>query len=262
MRVDSQQPPWRVIRAFAGNTGGSLVHLHNVSGGVVAGDQLSLSIDVGRGCAAQVTSTGATRLYRHRASSLESEQEIRIKIAEGGLLEYLPDAVIPFAGARHSQRTSITLADNATLFWWETLAPGRQAMGETFAFEKLHIETELRSPTRPLLLENFTLEPKCRSLASVARLGAYQHLANFYACKVGVPANVWRQLETKLNKFCSAKSRPGVMIWGATTLVADGISVRGLSVSARELPATLTSCWNIARRFLTGEDAVPPRKVY
>jgi urease accessory protein len=183
-------------------------------------------------------------------------------VAEGGMLEYLPDALIPFSGVRHSQRTSITLAGNATLFWWETLAPGRQAMGETFAFEKLHMETELRSTARPLLLERFTLEPAHRPLTSVARLGVYQHMANFYACKIGVAPNVWRQLEAKMNEFCSAKSQPGVMIWGATTLVADGIAVRGLSVSARELPSTLTACWKIARRFLTGEDAIPPRKVY
>jgi hypothetical protein len=79
---------------------------------------------------------------------------------------------------------------------------------------------------------------------------------------VGQPAVAWRELETKLNEFCSAQSRLGVTIWGTTTLVADGIAVRGLSVSARELPATLASVWKIARRFLTGKEAEPPRKVY
>jgi hypothetical protein len=52
------------------------------------------------------------------------------------------------------------------------------------------------------------------------------------------------------------------MIWGSSALAADGIAVRGLSVSARELPATLAAVWKIAKKFLTGEDAVLPRKVY
>ena len=42
--------------------------------------------------------------------------------------EYLPDALIPFAGSRHSQSTTVSLGDRATFFWWELLAPGRQAM--------------------------------------------------------------------------------------------------------------------------------------
>ena len=114
MRVDAQEPPWKVIRAFEQPDGGALVHLHNVSGGILAGDRLSLQIAVGAGAVAQVTSTGATRLYRHRSGSPDSEQHVSISVGEGAVLEYLPDALIPFAGSRHVQRTTATLADGAT----------------------------------------------------------------------------------------------------------------------------------------------------
>jgi hypothetical protein len=52
------------------------------------------------------------------------------------------------------------------------------------------------------------------------------------------------------------------MICGASTLVTDGLAVRGLSLSVRDLPATLAVIWSIAKRFITGEDAVLPRKIY
>jgi urease accessory protein len=262
MHVDAQQPPWRVVRAFSQSNGGSLVHLHNVSGGVLAGDHLTLEIHAGPGSVAQVTTTGATRLYRHREGAADSEQHVDIWVGEDAALEYLPDALIPFAGSRHRQYTSISLARGATLFAWDVLAPGRQAMGETFAFDSLRIRTELRSGERPLLMENLVLDPAKRPLDSAARLGPYTHVANFYACSVGLPSAKWRELESKLNEFCSAQSRPGVIIWGASTLVADGIAVRGLSLSARDVPATLAAIWSIAKRFLTGEDAILPRKVY
>jgi urease accessory protein len=261
MHVAEQQPPWKVVRAFADGSR-SLVHLHNVSGGVLSGDHLSLDIHAGAGSVAQVTTTGATRLYRHREGDADSEQHVKIHVAEGALLEYLPDALLPFAGSRHRQCTSVSLAQGATLFWWDVLSPGRQAMGETFAFDSLRIQTEIRSAARPLLIENLALEPAQRRLQSTARLGAYTHVANFYACAVGLPPPRWRELESKLNDFCSAQSKPGVMIWGSSTLAADGIAVRGLSVSARELPATLAAVWKISKKFLTGEDAVLPRKVY
>jgi urease accessory protein len=262
MHVDAQQPPWRVVRAFAQDNGSALVHLHNVSGGVLAGDRLSLDISVRPGSAAQVTTTGATRLYRHRDGLADSEQHVGIQVGEGALLDYLPDTLIPFAGSRHRQRTSVSMADRATLLWWEMLAPGRQAMGETFAFDSLGIQTEVRSPTRPLLIEKMVLEPAMRSLQSLARLGPYSHAANFYAFAVGLPHAKWEELEARIRELCGALSTPGVMIWGSSTLAADGLAVRGLSLSARELAPTLAAIWKISKRFLTGEDPVLPRKVW
>ena len=135
-------------------------------------------------------------------------------------------------------------------------------MGETFAFDRLRLQTEVRAAGRPLLLENIFLEPRARSLSSIARLGPYTHTANFYAFSAGLPAAKWSELEAALNDFCSGQSRQGAIIWGTSTLAADGIAVRGLSVSARHLPATLAAIWKIAKHFLTGEDAVLPRKVY
>ena len=40
MKVCEQQPPLKVVRAFALPEGGALVHLHNLSGGVLGGDEL------------------------------------------------------------------------------------------------------------------------------------------------------------------------------------------------------------------------------
>lgn len=261
MRVGAQDPPLRVIRAFQQPSGGALVHLHNVSGGILSGDRLSLRIGVGPGSMAQVTTTGATRLYRHRAGASDSEQHLSISVAEGGLLEYLPDPLIPFAGSRHTQRTTVSLADKATFFCWEVLAPGRQAMGERFAFERLQIETSIRSERRPLALENFVLEPHLRSMESAARLDGYTHTATFYAFQIGRPPSDLLHLESILSEIGRDASVPGVTIWGASALASDGIIVRGLSTTARDLPATLARFWTRARKFLTGEEAVPPRKL-
>ncbi len=55
LRILQQDPPWKVVRAF-----GNLVHLHNVSGGILAGDRLSLQVDAL--APLLITTTGATRL--------------------------------------------------------------------------------------------------------------------------------------------------------------------------------------------------------
>jgi urease accessory protein len=160
-----QDPPWKVVRAF-----GSLVHLNNVSGGVLAGDRLALDVEVQAGTAAQITTTGATRLYRDRAGAADSEQHTRFLVGDGALLEYLPDPVIPYAGARHVQRTQIRLGSGSTLFWWEVLAPGRLAAGERFAFERLRVQAEVYAGSRPVLREDYLLQPRQKGLSATRTL--------------------------------------------------------------------------------------------
>ena len=261
MRVGAQEPPWRVIRAFPQENRAALVHLHNVSGGVLAGDDLSLHVEVGPQARAQVTSTGATRLYRHRPGIPDSEQRISFDVAGGGLLEYLPDSLIPFAGSAYRQRTAIRLEPGATLFAWEIVAPGRQEMGERFRFETLRLSTRIESPLGPLLLEDFVLQPGGKPLVSSARLGDYTHLATFYAVQVGRAASDLRELEQRLLENAVHESHPGCTIWGTSALVSDGVIVKGLSTTAQHLPAALVRFWAMAKRFLTGEPAVSPRKL-
>src|SRR3989442_799623 len=100
VRLRQQQPPWRVIRAFPGADGETLAHLHNVSGGVLDNDDLRLQVDVGAGARAQITTTGATRVYRSRSVDAVSRQHTGISVGHHGVLEYLPDPVIPFAQSR------------------------------------------------------------------------------------------------------------------------------------------------------------------
>jgi len=98
------------VRAFALEDGTALAHLHNVSGGLLGGDYLAMQVNLASGAKVQLTTTGATRIYRSREGFSATTQCNEVSIAEGALLEYLPDATIPFAGARYLQRTSINLA--------------------------------------------------------------------------------------------------------------------------------------------------------
>lgn len=239
-----------------------LVHLNNVSGGVLAGDRLALDVEVKAGAAAQITTTGATRLYRHRAGAADSEHRARFSVGDAALLEYLPDVVIPYAGSRHVQQTEIQLGSGAALFWWEVLAPGRQAAGERFAFERLSIQTEVRAGRRPVLQEDFVLEPRRKDLYATVRMFEYSHVASLAAVQEGRPPGFWRVLEDRLNEIARARTQHGQVVWGASTLASDGVIVRGLSVSSRSIHESLVEFWRTARLAVTGADAAPPRKIY
>jgi urease accessory protein len=232
-----------VIRAF-----GPIVHLHNVSGGVLAGDHLSLDVELASGAHAQVTTTGATRLYRHREGADDSRQELRFSIGAGAMLEYLPDPLIPFAGSRHTQQTSMAIGRDATVFCWEVLA-------QTFAYERLRVSNAIDICGKPVIREDFLLEPAKRSLRSLARMAGSTHAASFYVMKDGKTSVYWRDLEEELRKIAPAN-------WGISTLATGGIIGRALSDTGRHFGKELAALRNMASLFVTGKIAMPPRKVY
>ena len=111
-------------------------------------DHLVLRVHVGENARAQVTTTSATRIYRNAVDKPASFQLNEIEVGENAVFELLPDPLIPFAQSSYRQRTQIKLAEGAGLFWWETVAPGREARGERFDYELLGLEVDIQANGR------------------------------------------------------------------------------------------------------------------
>ncbi len=262
LRACEQEPPLRVVHAFPQAHGTTLLHLHNLSGGVLGGDHLALDVELAPLARVQLTTTGATRVYRCRPGVQAARQVTVVRIGAGGLLEYVPDQLIPFAGSRYSQRTLVELEQDAGLFWWETIAPGRLARGECFAYDLLQLETTILAAGLPIACERFRLEPQRTSMASMARLGPFCYHTSFFICRVGLPAVRWHQLEQALSELAQRYTRAGEIVWGVSTLVADGLLVRAASRRGYDIAPGLLAFWAAAKGALYNEEAVPPRKMY
>jgi urease accessory protein len=262
LHVREQTPPLRVIRAFALPDGAALVHLHNVSGGILGGDHLEFTAQIEPGAQVQLTTTSATRLYRNRTDTNGATQINTITVEQGGLLEMLPDPLIPYRGAVYQQHSRIDLGEGAGLFWWETVTPGREARGECFEYESLALNLQISALGRPIAIERTRIEPALASVQSPARLGGYRYFSTFYICRVGLPVANWTSLETDLAYVATQLSRPGEIVWGVSTLVAHGLVVRALSMNGRDITSGLLAFWNAAKQALYGAAAVPPRKIY
>lgn len=258
----NQTPPLKVIRAFTQENGAALVHLHNVSGGLLGGDHLGLSVRLAASATVQLTTTSATRIYRPRHEAAATIQSTEITLAENAFLEYVPDAIIPYSGVRYEQRTKINLSPGSGLFWWEILAPGREASGEIFAYESVEMHTEISvAGGRPIAVEQIRLDPRHHPLTSPARLGPYRYWATFYVCRVGLAPAAWLAAENHLREAAHALTRPGKSLWAISTLPAHGLAIRCLVIHGREVLPGLTSLWRAAKLHLFGTEAIAPRKV-
>lgn len=261
LKILVQTPPLRVIRPFITPDGAALVHLHNVSGGILGGDQLVLRADLAPRTYVQLTTTGATRVYRQRTGQPAATQTTHLRVGSGARLEYLPDPLIPFADAAYRQETHIELAANSGLFYWDVIAPGRAAHSEQFEYERLQMNLDIRGDGRPIALERLCLEPGSRPPASLVRLGAHAYFGTFYICCVGTPASIWLDLEQQLAILAQNLSTPTSATWGVSALVAHGLVVRAVGNSTRALQAGLLQFWQHAKQALYQADAIPPRKL-
>lgn len=261
LNVLRQEPPWRALRAFQNSSNEALIHLHNVSGGILGGDQLRFDATLDDSTRAQITAVGATRIYRAADTKPAACQMTRLCVGSGALLEYLPDTVIPFAGSRFEQRSEVHLAPGAGLIWWETVSAGRIGSGESFAFDRLSVATQILADGKPIAKERYSLEPKNQDLDVSTRFGKFLYSSTMYVCLVGRSPHDWIQLEQELNDATSKLSDSGAA-WGASTLVSDGVVIRGMTQTARHAQEGLTAMWGIAKERIWERPAIAPRKIY
>src|SRR5881628_912526 len=90
--------PLQVLAPLALDDAAAIVSILNPTGGLVGGDRLA----VDAGAHACLTTPSATKVYRTAVGP--AEQAVRLTLAPGARLEWVPDHTIPFAGAALRQR--------------------------------------------------------------------------------------------------------------------------------------------------------------
>ena len=261
LRVLTQTPPLRVIRAFEHQKSGALVHMHNVSGGVLGGDRFCINVEVEPGAHGMLTTTGSNRIYRHRENYHTASQTTQVRVGRDGIFEYIPDSTIPYAGSRFSQKSTIYLEPGAKLFWSEILNPGREGFNERFEWDHFGNEMRIEGDGVPLLWEKWVLSGRTTDFDSPAVLGSHAYSATFIVCECGAPQPQIRQLEVALTAVAEHLS-DDVTVWGVSRLVQDGVLVRGLSRIGHHLPASVEQFHSCARELLLAQPLEKLRKIY
>src|SRR5688572_13830614 len=139
-----------------------IVNVVNPTAGLLDGDRISIRVSVEPGAQLVLTAPSASRVHRMRDGCAVVEQGF--EVAEGGSLECWPELFIPQAGARYRQVTTIDVARGGELLFFESLAPGRVASGERFAYLGLEWFADLRLEGRLIARERYRLGPDTPAL--------------------------------------------------------------------------------------------------
>ncbi len=100
----------------------------NTAGGLTGGDRLAHSAEAGPGAALSLSSQAAERIYR--AGSGATRVAVRLDVAAGATLHWLPQETIVFDGAVLHRNLRVDLAPDAHFVGLEAVMLGRDRMGE------------------------------------------------------------------------------------------------------------------------------------
>jgi urease accessory protein len=149
-------------------------------------------------------------------------------VRKNGRLEILPELFIPQRGACHRQRTQINVESAGELIFLETIAPGRVASGEIFAFKELDWLTEIRLNNNLIVRERFTLSPQNKSLRAWRRFSLHPYVATFFLVteRLQQSSACWKEIDTLHSEG----------LWtGTSRLVAGGWAIKIVASDSNRL---------------------------
>jgi len=239
--------PLLVQRAFHEPDGGCQVYLIHPPGGVVAGDQLVLELELRAESRTLVTTPAATKIYSSSGACSQLSQHFAI--AEGAILEFLPQETILYDGARAQSSTRVSLAPRSQFVGWEILSLGRDEQG--FSRGSFIQHWQLERAGRLLWSERSLLEGGSPLLQASWGLGGRRVLATL----VGTGA---AELALEPLREHAQQLGPADDCFSVTRL-GEVLVCRYLGYSSEAAKRFFSAAWAVLRQAVSGRRTVPPR---
>ncbi len=215
-----------------------LVNVVNQTAGIFGGDRITTHVVVEPGARVLLSSPSAARF--HPSHGREARLEQTFDIRAGGSLDVFPEISIPQRDSRSFQKTTIHLEPGGELLYLETLAPGRVASGEAFAFDRYTWWTDITVADRLVHRERASISPHDSSIDGLRALFP----ASYYASLVLIsPASEnWKiDFSHSVSKLAEnlplkiAASQLSAHGWSIRLLAADSLALRQGIQQLREM---------------------------
>jgi urease accessory protein len=196
-------------------------------GGLVDGDAIALDVRLGRGARAVLATQASQKVYRCPRG--RAGQSLDAEVADGALLVCVPDPLVPFAGSRYEQRTTLRLAEGASLAWVDVVSCGRASRGERWAMSSYASRTRIVRGERLVCDDALVLDAATQDLPR--SMGRFDAIATMFL--VGPELEATRA--ALLARPLAGKRAP--LIFTATPLGDFGACVRVAATSAGAVTA-------------------------
>ncbi len=219
-------------------------------GGIVGGDSLSLDIELAPHTHALITTPGATKWYK--TTGAVATQQVRVRVATSGVLEWLPQESIIFNHARATSGMQVDLCDDSIFLGWETLCFGRTASAESFNEGVFRQRWRIRQNDSWLWNEAGEIAGGSALMTSPVGLNGQPVCATLIVAGRPVSAALLADARAILDRMpCAARM--------ATSRLPQVFVARYSGPSAEEARLAFVALWSVLRPQLIGIEARAPR---
>jgi len=239
--------PLLVQRAFYEPDGGCQVYLLHPPGGVVAGDQLCLTVDLQPDSRTLITTPAATKIYASSGACSLLTQDCLV--SDGAVLELLPQETILYDGARARTSTNVRLGQRAHFVGWEVLSLGRDEQG--FSQGEFVQHWQLARQGRLLWSERSALVGGSPLLRASWGLGGRRVLGTLVCTGAE---------QLSLEGLRESTAQLGTQDdWFSVTRLGEVLVGRYLGYSAETAKRFFSAAWTVWRKAVSGRNTIPPR---
>ncbi|MEZ5831619.1 MAG: urease accessory protein UreD [Dongiaceae bacterium] len=233
--------------------GMAFIYVQNPSGAVFGDDRLSLRVAASNGAKVHITTTSATKL--HRMCGGPARQQVTLEVKGRSYVEYIPDPLIPQAESSYEQSTTIALDSGSMVVASEIIAPGRLARGESFAFRKLRLDTQVIIDGSTELIDSLAMEPSDIPVDVIGVLGSYYYAGSLLTL---APGRDNAGLAVELSRM--AQEGPDFQLGTGLLPGAVGVLVRVLARSSATVKRLIDQAWACSRAEMIGAPLPMRRK--
>ena len=153
------------------------VYILSAGGPVVEGDSYEQHFSLKQNTSAYISTGAATKVAQMQGGRAQLRQSIRLDA--GAYLEYLPEAVIPCAGADYRVESEVVADESAALFLSEIILSGRRYSGERFLYRRLALRTRILRPDGEVVyVDSVEVEPNSWDIHTLGVMAGYEVFAS------------------------------------------------------------------------------------
>lgn len=220
-------------------------------GGVVGGDDLEIGAQVDSLARAQITTPGAAKWYK--ANGRVSHQRIRISVAEGAALEWVPQETIFYNHTNVNIDHQVTLKDDAIYVGCEILCFGRTAYGETFNEGQIKQRTSISRNGKKIWLEQICLQGEHAAMKGSLALSGYTVCATLLVTGKTITQPLIDLARLEAENLTNKVGQIGI------SQLKSVIVVRYLGHSSEVARQVMLKVWGLFRPEILGYPAIVPR---
>lgn len=227
------------------------IYLIHVGGGYVDGDTYLTDLAVEEGAELAVTTQSSTKVYKTPKKPVV--QQTNLTLGKGSVLEYIPDPLIAYEGARFIQDTVVRMEEEACFFYSDIITPGWAEDGSLFRYDWIRSKLKVYNKEKLVLFDHLLLEPDA-DMDGIMQMEGYTHIGMFLIIHDEADKAFLDGLYEKMEAFQSD------VRFGLSALPESGVILRVLAWNTGIIEKMIAHAHTFARQKLLKKNGVTWRK--